>query len=90
MPAAIKEYIITEKKVQRRLSSEIQQKLKVVMKCYTIRNFILLDGNGFSFQMSYMINKKRLDSDKHMNGFYQLENLENGTYKIRITVNSHY
>lgn len=86
MPA-IKEYIITEKQLRRRLSSELQQKLKVVMKCYTIRNFVLNENCTFTFKKSYMINKKRLNDENTLTGFYTVQNLEDGKYKLRITVN---
>ena len=86
MPA-IKEFTITEKQLRRRLPSEIQQKLKIVMKCYTIRNFVLNGENRFSFQMSHMINKRRLDSERILNGSYIVENIGEGQHKLRITVN---
>ena len=85
--STFKEFILTEKQVKRRLPSEIQQKLKVVMNCYTIKNFVLGENNTFTFQKSHKIHGIRIDDPKTLSGDFILSEPINGNYKIRITVN---
>lgn len=49
-----REFKISLKKFRRRKLTLLQHKLRVVMKCYTVNNFILNDvDNTFSFQKTF-------------------------------------
>lgn len=49
-----REFKISLKTFRRRKLTLLQHKLRVVMKCYTVNNFILNDqDNTFSFQKSF-------------------------------------
>jgi hypothetical protein len=49
-----REFKINLKTFRRRKLTLLQHKLRVVMKCYTVNNFVLNDvDNSFSFQKSF-------------------------------------
>jgi hypothetical protein len=86
----VKQFIITQKKFERRIKTELQHKLRVVMNCYTISDFQLNEiNNTFTFRKNYRINGKRLEDKKTLTGSYLAEAVpEEEQYKITITVNT--
>ena len=48
-----REFILNKNQFQKKKLTILQHKLRVVMKCYTVTNFILNDDNTFSFQKSF-------------------------------------
>ena len=42
-------FFVSDRDFRKRLSSDIQHKLRVLMKCYTIKNFLLNEDQSFSF-----------------------------------------
>jgi hypothetical protein len=84
-----KQFIFDFPKFQRRKKTTIQHKLRVVMNCYTIRDFELNEENcTFTFKKNYKINGLRIEDKKTLTGNYQLEELENEKCKITIMVNT--
>lgn len=65
---------ISERKAERRLSSTLQHKLRVVMKCYTVTNFNLNEENyTFSFNKTNRIRGIILRDSKDYSGSFLLE-----------------
>lgn len=82
-----REFIVDAKKFDRRTLTEIQHKLRTLLKCYTISGFAITEGQKFKFKKSYMINKKtRFDDPKEYEGFYDIEDIGNEKYKLSLTV----
>jgi hypothetical protein len=84
---------ISTRKAERRLSSTLQHKLRVVMKCYTIINFsINQEQNTFSFNKTNNIRGIVINDGKNYNGSYVLEKIpeseEGFEYKLIINVYS--
>lgn len=81
-----REFIIDAKRFDRRTLTEVQHKLRTLLKCYTITGFEMLDGGNFKFKKSYMIRGARLDDPKEYHGFYVIENVNEGKYKLSLSV----
>lgn len=81
-----REFIVDAKRFDRRVLTEIQHKLRTLLKCYTITGFAITDGRNFRFKKSYMIRGARLDDSKEYEGFYNIENSSEGKYKLSLTV----
>lgn len=70
-------FLVNEKDFVRRKSTILQHKLRVVMKCYTIRDFNLdLDNKKFTFKISHRVNTYKYDDPKDYSGKYTAEKLE--------------
>lgn len=82
-----KEFKYHPLRLERELRSIVQQKLKTVMKCYTITN-LKLDENEkiFTFNKSHKIKGIRMDDKKLHNGKYNIENIDEETSRIIISV----
>ncbi len=84
-----KQFILNFSEFQRRKRTTIQHKLRVVMNCYTIRDFQLNEEEcTFSFKKNYKINGLRIEDKKTLTGNYLLEELNDEQCKITITVNT--
>lgn len=81
-----REFIIDSKRFDRRTLTEIQHKLRTLLKCYTVTDFKITDGGNFKFKKSHMIRGARLDDPKEYKGFYAIENYDEGKYKLSLTV----
>jgi hypothetical protein len=81
-----RDFIIDAKRFDRRTLTEIQHRLRTLLKCYTITGFKMLDGGQFKFKKSYMIRKKRFDDPKEYEGFYTINNISEGKYKLSLSV----
>ena len=87
-----KDFTISTRFATTRLSSVLQHKLRVVLKCYTIINFELnKEENSFSFNKTHRIRGIKVLDKKDYVGSYILEENENPEedeeYNILITVN---
>jgi len=83
-----KSFILKNKHATRRLPSEIQQKLKVLMNCYTITGFIInREEKTYTFYKSHKIKGIQMKDPKQYSGKYELEALEdNKTTKLTLSV----
>lgn len=81
-----REFIIDTNRFDRRVLTELQHKLRTVLKCYTITNFFLNDDGTFRFKKSYMVRKIRLDDPKEYMGSYRVSDAGDGKYKLLISV----
>jgi hypothetical protein len=69
----IKSFQISKREAEKRLSSTLQHKLRVVMKCYTITDFsINEDNNAFSFNKTNRIRGIVIKDKKKYLGTYNL------------------
>lgn len=84
------EYFVEKELFDRRTLTQLQHKLRVVLKCYTIQQFKLIDygdvSNGFQFKMTYRKNKIQFGENKIHHGSYTKEDLGDSNYKITIYV----
>jgi hypothetical protein len=64
---------ISLKTFRRRKLTFLQQKLKTVMKCYTVQNFVLNDSeNTFTFSKTYKKNGVIINSDSTTSGGFSI------------------
>lgn len=81
-----REFIISNRDYQKRLISEIQHKLRVLLNCYTIKNFQINGQNSFSFTKSHRIRGIRIDDENLYHGNYEAQVVNEKTVKLRLTV----
>jgi hypothetical protein len=87
-----KTFEISEREAKKRLSSTIQHKLRVLMKCYTIRNFEFSEEDvySFNFNKTNKIRGIKIEDSKKYVGSYSLEEIENPKedreYKLVVNV----
>ncbi len=83
------DFLIEREIFDKRKVSEIQQRIKTPLKCYSVTNFKMIDESNFEFNKS---NRKMIagkfmvfkDSKLHK-GSYVFENAPKEKYKITIT-----
>lgn len=87
----IYQYIIEKDKFDKRILSELQHRIRVPLKCYTISSFKLTDNNSFEFKKTYrklISGNKIVIVDKELHhGSYIKEELSDSTYRITLTFN---
>ena len=82
-----KAFQISKREAEKRLSSTLQHKLRVVMKCYTVTNFsINEDSNTFSFNKTHRIRGIVIKDNKMYVGSYILMENENPTYDMEYSL----
>lgn len=82
---------ISIREAERRLSSTLQHKLRVVMKCYTIVNFTINEREcTFNFNKTNKIRGILLKDSKEYSGSYVLEEsnqkIEDKEYSLTINI----
>lgn len=84
------EYNVKKELFDRRILTQLQHKLRVALKCYTIKDFKMIDlpgtENGFEFKITYRKNKIQFGEDKIHHGSYIKQDLNGLDYKITIKV----
>jgi hypothetical protein len=89
------EFTVDVKRFKKRIKSDLQHKIRVALKCYTIFNFELNDSDRtFTFNAKYrqystkiiFISKNKDGTPKTYRGKYDYEQFQNGTVKVIITV----
>ena len=81
---------ISKRKAEKRISSTLQHKLRVVMKCYTVTNFsINEENNTFSFNKTNRIRGIVIKDKKKYLGTYSLVLNESPEYDMEydLTIN---
>jgi hypothetical protein len=82
-----KEFNLKKREFVRRKLTTLQHKLKTLMKCYTISDFILNEQNDtFVFKKSHKINGIKMNDSKQYKGRFEAEEIENETIKLKIFV----
>jgi hypothetical protein len=86
-----KTFEISTRDAEKRLSSTIQHKLRVVLKCYTITNFFLnQEQNSFSFNKTNRIRGIVIKDKNLYQGSFILEKskelIEGSEYKLIINI----
>ena len=87
-----KRFVISKREGETRISSTIQHKLRVVLKCYTIKNFnVNQEENTFTFNKTNRIRGIVINDKKLYSGSFQIvlnDNLiEDKEYILIITIN---
>jgi hypothetical protein len=86
----IKSFQISKREAEKRLSSTLQHKLRVVMKCYTINNFSINEENStFSFNKTNRIRGIVIKDKNTFSGTYDLLKSEEPEYDMEynLTIN---
>lgn len=86
----IKSFQISKREAEKRLSSTLQHKLRVVMKCYTINNFSINEENStFSFNKTNRIRGIVIKDKNTFSGTYDLLKSETPEYDMEynLTIN---
>lgn len=87
------DFVVDKKRLSKRIKSDLQHKLRVALKCYTILNFILGEDRSFTFNAKYRhysskityVIKEKDGSYKLYKGSYETQELDGD--KIRVTIN---
>ncbi len=88
----IKPYVYqVEKKIfDRRTRTQLQHKLRVALKCYTITSFEIIPHesiiNYFEFKISYRKNRIQFSEDKIHHGSFTKEEFDELKYTVTIYV----
>lgn len=88
------EFITDSKRFKKRIKSDLQHKLRVALKCYTILNFQLEEDNTFTFNAKFrdyrtkitFIPKDKDGNYKLYKGSFTEESYINGTVKIFVFI----
>jgi hypothetical protein len=84
------EYVVEQGLFDRRTLTQLQHKLRVALKCYTVIDFKMVESqeyaNHFEFKITYRKNKIQFGEDKFHHGSYIKEDIGNSNYKITIYV----
>lgn len=85
-------YKVNKQIFDKRISTQLQHKLRVALKCYTITNFKFVPNeqfeNYFEFKITYRKNKIQFGEDKIHSGSYEKEVIDDNNYMITINVYS--
>jgi len=82
-----KDFVIDKKLANTRISSIIQHKLRIVLKCYTIINFIINDNKTFTCNKTHRIKKIKIQDKNIISGFYEIQEINEELILLKITVN---
>lgn len=84
------EYTVEKEVFDRRTLTQLQHKLRVALKCYTIKDFKMIDYNdisdSFEFKITYRKNKIQFGEDKFHHGSFKKEDAGELNYKVTIYV----
>lgn len=84
------DYIVDKTTFERRTLTQLQHKLRVALKCYTVKDFKMTEfnniENAFEFKITYRKNKIQFGEDKIHHGSYSKQDINEKKYKITIYV----
>lgn len=85
------QYSIEKEKFDKRILSELQHRIRVPLKAYSVSEFKLLEANSFEFKVSYSKNfsgqRIVVPSTKLRHGSYTKEDLSDTMYTITLIFN---
>lgn len=83
-------YEVEQEVFDRRTLTQLQHKLRVALKCYTVVDFKMVENhekqNYFEFKITYRKNKIQFGEDKFHHGSFTKEDIGNSKYLITIYV----
>jgi len=88
------QFTVDTKRFHKRIKSDLQHKLRVALKCYTIINFVLNEDRTFTFSAKFrqyttklvFIPKNKDGNPKVYNGRYDFELSQPGIITVNISV----
>lgn len=88
------EFTVDTKRFNKRIKSDIQHKLRVALKCYTILNFLLNEDRSFTFNAKYrqsstkivFIPKNKDGTPITYSGKYESELVQPGIMKVTLII----
>ena len=82
-------FVYHPRKLEGRLSTILQQKIRVVIRCYTIVDLCINKENKtFTFKKSHKRKNIRIDDPKTYSGQYEIENIDKENSKLIISVDT--
>lgn len=83
-------YEVDKELFDRRTLTQLQHKLRVALKCYTVVDFKMVDNeqnpNSFEFKITYRKSKIQFGEDKLHHGSFVKEDIGNSKYLVTIYV----
>ena len=83
-------YKVSKSIFDKRTLTQLQHKLRVALKCYTVTNFKMVPNNQienyFEFKITYRKNKIQFGEDKIHSGFFSKEFIDEDNYLITIKI----
>ena len=71
-----KEFKLKRLSFYKKVKTTLQHKLRVVLKCYTVRDFVLNEDKTFTFKKTIKKHGVKLESDKELSGSFEVIELE--------------
>lgn len=82
-----KNFKLNKNTFNRRIKTTLQHKLRVVLKCYTIRKFELNEEErSFSFYKTYRVNGIMVKDKKQHFGRYEIEEFDENNIILKLIV----
>lgn len=82
-----REIKVKKTEFEKRKLTTLQHKLRVVLKCYTIKNFVLNEEERtFSFNKTHLINRIQMEDKKKISGKYDIQDLDSDEILIIFTI----
>ncbi len=82
-----RDFVIDKKLSQVRIKSIIQHKLRIVLKCYTITDFLLNDDKTYTFKRNFRIKGIRVEDKNEFSGSYEIEKIDKELVLLKLVVN---
>lgn len=83
-------YEVEQDVFDRRILTQLQHKLRVALKCYTVVDFKMIENhttpNYFEFKITYRKNKIQFGENKVHHGSYTKEDIGDSKYLITVHV----
>lgn len=82
-----REIKVKKSEFEKRKLTTLQHKLRIVLKCYTIKNFILNEEERtFSFNKTHLINKIQMEDKKTISGKYDIQEIDKEDILVIFTI----
>ncbi|MEK6830213.1 MAG: hypothetical protein AABY15_08920 [Nanoarchaeota archaeon] len=82
-----KDFKINKKVFRKRKASTLQHKLRVIMKCYTVTDFVLDDdAQSFTFKKTHKINGLKMNDPKEYSGRFEVEDIDENRVILKLII----
>ena len=82
-----KDFKIDKKVFRKRKLSTLQHKLRVLMKCYTVIDFVLDDDSQvFVFKKTHKINGLKMRDPKEYYGRFEIEDIDEESIVLKLII----
>jgi hypothetical protein len=81
-----KSFKIKKDVFKRRKLTTLQHKLRVVLKCYTVSDFLMIENDIFTFRKSYRISGIRIDDKNQLTGRFITDDINEDELNLTIQI----